>query len=173
MPQPMLPQGLTPDDFGPDAPTYAGELALGQMARLVPLLAEAHGGAHLVIAGRVDECGRRFVEGSVTAELILICQRCLGAYPHAVEEEFRLTLVSSEAEGEELPDDLEPFVSAGGRVQLMDLAEEELLLALPVVARHREGECSPPPNRAGISREELSPFAQLRGVFGDDSCERK
>lgn len=166
----MLPEeGLTPEDYGADAPTHEGKLALGQMARLAPLLADAHGEVCLSVAGRLDEKGRRVIEGTVSAELRLTCQRCLGVCSHQVEELFRLTLVGSEAEGEELPDELEPYVSLNGEVRLIDLVEEQLLLAMPIVARHQEGECAPPPNPAGALREDLSPFAQLRGLFDDNN----
>lgn len=165
----MLPKGLTPEDFDSGAPRYEGSLALGQMARLAPLLAETEGEARLSMACGVDEQGRRYVEGSVCADLKLTCQRCLGVYYHSVDESFRVTLVDSEAEGEGLPEGLEPFVSPDGRLRPKDLAEEELLLAMPIVALHREGECNPPPNHAGVARQDLSPFAQLKGVFGEGS----
>lgn len=162
----MLPEGLTPEDFGSLAPIYTGSLALAAMTRLAPMLGQDSGKAHVTIKGNIDEDGYRIIEGSITAELSLICQRCLGLYKHPVEESFRVVVVESEAEGEQLPDELEPFVSTGTTVRPLDLAEEELLLALPVIARHPEGACSPPPNRASASRAELSPFAELRGRFG-------
>ncbi len=158
----MLPDGLVPEDFASASPYREGTLALDRMPRLVPLLAASDGQAWVRLRGDEDEAGRRIVEGELRAEVPLRCHRCLGVYYHRVAGAFRVVVVASEADGDALPDELEPFVCAGS-VQPLTVAEEEILLGLPVVARHDEGECAPPGHDAGVRREELSPFAALRG----------
>ncbi|WP_200193082.1 YceD family protein [Halorhodospira abdelmalekii] len=166
MPHFMLPDGLLPEDFGSDARFYEGVLALAAMSRLSPLLANADdAGAEPVrlrFSAARDEAGRRILEGSIEAILPLICQRCLRCYQQPIETTFRLIVVSSEAEAEVLPAELEPYVSGSGTVRPLDVVEEELLLALPFPPRHPPGGCRPPAHSAGIERQQLSPFAELR-----------
>ena len=158
----MLPDGLAPEDFEPAAPEYRGAIALADLPRLAPMLAGASGEARVRLRGARDDAGRRLVEGAVEAVVPLRCQRCLEVVEYPVGEAFSVVIVASEAEGEALPEALEPFVSADA-VRPAAVVEEEILLALPVVVRHDAGVCEPPEHGAGASRAELSPFADLRG----------
>ncbi len=163
----MLPDRLAPDDFAAAPRTHEGRLALARMPHLAPLLAAAEGEAWLQIASSLDEHGQRVLEGRIEAAVPLTCQRCLGLYRYPVAEAFRVVVVGSEAEGEDLPAEAEPYVSAGP-VQPQAVAEEEILLALPAVALHPSGACEAPAHDAGAQRETLSPFAVLRGRVRSD-----
>ncbi len=158
----MLPDGLAPDDFGAPPRVHEGTLALPSMPRLAPLLAVQEGQAWVRLEGGLDEAGRRVLEGRIEASVPVTCQRCLGIYHHPVSGAFRVVVVATEEEGEALPDDLEPYVS-GSSVRPLQVVEEEILLALPVVSRHPGEECAPPEHGAGVAREALSPFASLQG----------
>ncbi|MFP4146650.1 MAG: YceD family protein [Halorhodospira sp.] len=158
----MLPDGLAPDEFSASPRAYEGTLELACMPRLAPLLAVAEGEAHVQIETGLDEQGRRTLGGWLETAVPLVCQRCLEVYRHLVSGRFRVVIVASEAQGEALPEELEPYVS-GGTVCPLEVVEEEILLALPTIARHPGGTCQPPEHAAGISREALSPFAVLQG----------
>ncbi len=159
----MLPEGLTPEDFQAGGSVYEGWLAFAHMPRISPMLAEPGGEAWARLQCGIDTVGRRALAGQLEASVPLQCQRCLTVYYHPVAGAFEVTIVGSEEEGNALPEELEPFVSESA-VRPLEVVEEELLLALPFVARHPEAECGAPENRAGVSREELSPFAGLRGM---------
>ncbi|MBK5942310.1 MULTISPECIES: YceD family protein [Halorhodospira] len=158
----MLPDGLAPDDFGTPPRVHQGTLALPTMPRLAPLLAIQEGQAWARLEGSLDDAGRRELAGRIEADVPLTCQRCLGVYYHPVVVAFRVVIVATEEEGEALPDELEPYV-CGSAVRPLQVVEEEILLALPVVARHTGADCTPPEHEAGIAREALSPFASLQG----------
>lgn len=74
----------------------------------------------------------------VRARLPLVCQRCLRPMVHALESESRLALV--EDPDAVVPADAEAIATDPGRVDLHALVEDELLLGLPVAARHGPGE---------------------------------
>ncbi|ABM62013.1 YceD family protein [Halorhodospira halophila] len=158
----MLPDALAPDDFGAPSRAHEGTLALPTMPRLSPLLATQEGQVWARLEGGLDEAGRRVLEGRIEASVPLTCQRCLGVYHHQVAGAFRVVIVATEEEGEALPDELEPYVS-GAAVRPLQVIEEEILLALPVVARHSGNDCGAPEHGAGVEREALSPFASLQG----------
>jgi uncharacterized protein len=106
---------------------------LGEMPRVQDLLADARGSvrARFVFAKLgVDRAGATV---AVEATPQLVCQRCLQGFAFAVagssEIEFSSGPTSSAADSQR-----EVYAMVGGLVSLRDLAEEELLLALPIVA---------------------------------------
>lgn len=94
------------------------------------------------VVGETDGRGaislRLFIEGT----LELTCQRCLGPLQHVVHVEHDLLLARDATELERL--DAEPEVDAilvEDKLDLLALVEDEVLLSLPLAARHAEGEC--------------------------------
>ena len=97
------------------------------------------------VVGRVDQRGSLSLQLSVSGEVELTCQRCLGSMPYKVEVERTLYLARNEAEMERLdalPDS--DAIQAGETLNLVDLVEDEVLLSLPMATMHAEGECPVP-----------------------------
>jgi len=83
-----------------------------------------------------------YIQGHVTAELELKCQRCMQSMHYTVDNHFKLGLVLNDEHIEKLPDEYEPYqVEEDENSRLADMLEDELLLALPLVAKH-DFECS-------------------------------
>ncbi len=82
-----------------------------------------------------------FIVGHIKAELHLKCQRCMQAMVHPLDIRFKLGLVQNQVQMEKLPDEFEPYLLEDDNNHLPDMLEEELLLALPLVAMH-EFDCS-------------------------------
>ncbi len=113
------------------------DVDLAEFPRLEDQLARQ--GARARGSLRVDrERAVPVVDVAVRAEVPLTCQRCLGVVEVAVESAARVAIVADLAAADALPADLDPFIAADGRVALRELAEEQLLLALPLVARHED-----------------------------------
>lgn len=104
---------------------------LGRLPRLQDLLAERHGVLCAKFGFSRAQSGRSVVRIEIEAAPRLVCQRCMQGYefPVAVRSEV------------EIADDVQQDAAAGGEVyasqrglvSLGELAEEELLLALPLV----------------------------------------
>ena len=95
------------------------------------------------VVGRVDQRGSLSLQISISGEVGLTCQRCLGSMPYTVEVARTLYLARNEAELERLdalPDS--DAIQAGERLSLVELVEDEVLLSLPLAPMHAEGECS-------------------------------
>lgn len=73
----------------------------------------------------------------------------------------RVALLASAEEAGALPEEIEPMLAPDGRLSVADLVEEELLLALPIVALHEAGKC--PQRTTAAPREPATqrPFARL------------
>ena len=97
------------------------------------------------VVGRVDQRGSLSLQLTVSGDVQLTCQRCLGSMPYKVEVERTLYLARNEAEMERLdalPDS--DAIQAGEILSLVDLVEDEVLLSLPLATMHAEGECPVP-----------------------------
>jgi len=78
------------------------------------------------------------VETELHGEVALTCQRCLKAVTLPIDGGSSLILVADEAAAEQVEDGREAVVAEANHVDLTWLAEEELLLALPLVPLHEE-----------------------------------
>ncbi|MGA9163920.1 MAG: YceD family protein [Thiobacillus sp.] len=97
------------------------------------------------VVGRMDQRGSLSLRLTVSGEVELTCQRCLGSMPYGVEVERTLYLARNEAELERLdalPDS--DAILPGETLSLVELIEDEVLLSLPLATMHAEGECPVP-----------------------------
>jgi len=84
-----------------------------------------------------DEEARYIVETQVEAILTVICQRCLGEMELPLMAGSRMACVWNDSDALALPGGLEPLM-AGETADLNEIAEEEILLAVPVSPVHEE-----------------------------------
>ena len=150
---------------------FQGTLRLSSLSRLRDVLCSDDG---VLNAGRVrfaiefdrDALQVPFVEVRVDAELPLECQRSLQMFLHPVHVVQRLGLVLDEADEAGLPPDYEPLlVPADGMLRPMELVEDELILAVPVVPV-KPGTELPEQEwpEAGGDEAQANPFAALAGL---------
>lgn len=78
------------------------------------------------------------VSGSIEASVYVQCQRCLGEMPFAIDANVHVAIVAGEDQARCLPKDLDPWTVVDSSADLYHLIEEEILLALPMVAYHQE-----------------------------------
>lgn len=135
-----LPQYFDPRRLAAQGIRSAGTIDSAGMERLGESLA---GSAPVDVTVELqvfeDEGGRVRVTGTVAATLQLTCQRCMEPAAIPVSGEFSLVPVATADEAEGVPDDAEPLIlEKGPQVSLRELVEDELILALPVIARHED-----------------------------------
>ncbi len=114
---------------------FKGTWPLARMERLRSLLASDAGEAGFTISFGIDDAGYAFADLHVSAELILECQRTLEAFGLPVDQHVRLGLIATEADAVALPEGYEPLVARDEPSALVDLIEDELILALPLIAK--------------------------------------
>ena len=91
---------------------------------------------------RFDRAGPiPFIVGHITAELELKCQRCMQSVKYPIDTHFKIGMVQNEAQLEKLSDEYEPYLLEEENNHLPDMLEDELLLAMPLVALH-DFDCS-------------------------------
>ena len=147
-----------------EAAVLEREYALGELPRLNDMLAEPTGVLEATFVFGKSSSGRASARVSVRAAPRLICQRCLQGFEFPVSGASEVEFSASETEpADESAREL--FVAPGGFVSLRDLAEEELLLALPIAAA-----CTTPDTcgRApAVERPADDEAAEMRRPFAD------
>lgn len=113
---------------------YEGRVPLRSLRRLADLLADSEGDVAFELEFDRDSFGIAYVGLTVSADLPLLCQRTLERFLLPVRIEQRMGLIRAESEEAGLPPGYEPFlVDASGELAPLDLVEDELILAVPVV----------------------------------------
>jgi uncharacterized protein len=108
------------------------------------------------------EQGTAVANVQVRARLRPLCQRCLAPMRIEVSSSSHVAVIEHPAAADTVPGEMETFLAPEGRCDLAALAAEELLLALPIVPRHAEGEgCE----AGGAEHETQRPFAELRALL--------
>ena len=82
---------------------------------------------------------RPTVSGELHGTVVLTCQRCMQPVPVQVDDSFQVLIVEEERSDE--PGGYEPVVANASRLDLRWLAEEQVLLALPLVPSHENEDC--------------------------------
>jgi len=153
-----------------DAAALERVYPLGEMPRLQDLLADTRGSVRANFAFAKIESGRCGATVTVEANPHLVCQRCMQGFEFAAAASSEIEFAANA--GANAGDSLrEAYLTDGGLVSLRDLAEEELLLALQIVAA-----CSTPQScgqaPAGPADEALPaaegttrPFAALQDLL--------
>ena len=112
---------------------------------------------------------RPAIDGTLGGTMNLSCQRCMQPVAVSIEERFQVILVQQESADE--PGGYEPVVADPARLDVRWLAEEQALLALPLVPLHAVGACDeaspqPPEDGAGCaSPASQKPFQNLRDLL--------
>src|ERR1700744_5043212 len=144
-----------------DAAVLERAYPLSEMSRLRDLLADMRGSVKARFAFTKLEAGRLGATVAVQAAPRLVCQRCLQGFALPVSSESDIEFAASEADApEDSPRAI--YLMSEGTVSLRELAEEELLLALPVIASCATPEtCGQAPMPEGRHR----PFAVLQDLL--------
>jgi uncharacterized protein len=144
---------------------FEGELPLGSLPRLRDSLASDEGTVRYRLEFGRDEMNVAFLKLDAEAELPLVCQRSLETFRLPVVVDERLGLIAREADEAALTAGYEPLLVESGELNLADVIEDELILAVPVVpvapgSEDKSGYSTDPDPRAG-EQEKPSPFAAL------------
>lgn len=143
---------------------FEGNIPLVELERLGGLL-------HAQSAERGDGVSVRFefvrnefdtptVVGRLETTLVLECQRCLEPMEVPLALEFRVMVDADDSVLQE--SDQDSIDSDDGYVDLFALVEDELILAIPLVARHEDSKCNEHwPVADAVTETRENPFAVL------------
>lgn len=117
-----------------------GEIAVSDLARLAEELANKSGLLQWSLQGGTDKLGHLQLMLSVSGSVQLRCQRCLTPFVFAIESNAILILARDEASADEvdalLGDDTVEVIVGSKALEIIQLIEDEALLALPLAPKH-------------------------------------
>ena len=138
-----LPETIRPLELVRQLARVEGDMEIAGMKRLAGRLADSGGTVHADLRFGRDAGNVRYVRGRIRTRLTLTCQRCLEDLCFPVDIAVSLGIIGAAGEAESLPGEYEPLLlDESETMRLGDLIEDELILALPIVARHGREECS-------------------------------
>ena len=151
-------------DFARTGSILDGAWPVSGFSRLRDVLRTAEGTLQYGLRGVPQERGCPALRLTVGGALQLVCQRCLGAleYPLQIDVSLLLAATQAEVDAEPLLADGPERIVAGREMPVLDLVEDEVLLAIPLAPRHER--CVGREARAAT--QDGSPFAVLRGLVG-------
>jgi uncharacterized protein len=119
-----------------------GSISVEDLPRLRDRLSTDNGTIDVILQFGRNPHGPAHIIGTVNASLDLLCQRCSEGLDYNISVELCVSPVTSDIKAAKLPAGFEPVLTEDGRISLVDLVEEELLLSLPMMAKHKMGECT-------------------------------
>lgn len=133
-----------------------GTLAVERLPRLRAALLHGDGVVALDWQFSLDAAQRPVLQGRLQSVVALECQRCLQAVDYTLDLHLQLLILRPGVQKTEVAEGWETFeLSDTEPLSLYDWVEDELLLALPLIARHAQ--C---PNNLYQSTEQGEPPLQ-------------
>ncbi|WP_106477091.1 YceD family protein [Phytohalomonas tamaricis] len=156
-----LPNTVEPYRLAASAERLEGSVKLTDMPRLVEAIGAQEGDCLARLSFDIDAQRQYFIEGDLTADVMLPCQRCLQPMPVSLKSDFLLGMVTSDALAANLPGRYEPVLVEDEKLDLLPVVEDEILLTLPQVVYHDEADCA-------VSRDQLQSGEDVDG--SDDTA---
>ena len=142
------------------------ELSICELPRVAAAALPGSGPFQVRFEFKTSQNNIVLVDGALSGQLKLRCQRCLDEMDVEIDSSLRLALLVHENQLELIPEDYEPLTIPAGEVRIVDLIEDEILLALPIAAKHTKDDCGTLNEnvkslRASTEPEKTAPFAGL------------
>ncbi|WP_317928805.1 YceD family protein [Halioxenophilus sp. WMMB6] len=167
----VLPRLIDARKMAHQGSDLVGIIPIRALDRLQSALESDEGDVSLVLSLGIDQQGLAVVTGTVKADVLVLCQRCLSPMTYPVDTEVSLAIVPSEERAKELPKRLDPWFVTDNAADLYSLVEDEILLALPMVAYHQQACLKPEAYSSGDDSsdqkgEKPNPFSVLEQLKG-------
>jgi uncharacterized protein len=143
-----------------------GVTPVADMRRLAAECADPSGQITWAIQGGQTRQGYPSMTLSVSGTVQLVCQRCLAPFGYDLDSSTMLVLGKSDEEADEIEevlDDESIDVIVGSQsCDIMQLLEDEALLAMPQAPKHEV--CPDTKLMDSLKSEKVSPFAALKSL---------
>jgi uncharacterized protein len=144
---------------------FEGDVPPGELERLRESLANGEGELHYRLTARLDGQRRKVVSCIIKGFVFLTCQSSLDTFRHPVSIDDRLVLVDDESQ---LPlmeeeSDAEDYLVADEPLDVLELVEDAVILALPMMPRKSGFERGDVDSTSREAATE-SPFAKLASL---------
>ncbi|MCC5854996.1 MAG: 23S rRNA accumulation protein YceD [Idiomarina sp.] len=144
--------------------TFEGVVPSSNLKRLQEMLFSPSDDVEVTLSFDRDEQNIVYFRGNAKVSVELGCQRCGEPLKMPVTAEFQYAPVNQKVTAEDLPEYYDAAeMNELGEVLLHPIIEDELILALPLVAMHAEEDCAI--DRNAMTFGDLPPEAEKKNPF--------
>ena len=143
--------------------TLSGEIPVSSYERLADILDQKVENPQKLtyqLSGSTTKLHLPSLDLTIDAELPLICQRCLSTMQLKLSLSYEYVISESEPGEFEGSDDID-WLEMSREMNVNELIEDELLMAIPLAPTHNE-DCKPVKHESG---EKHNPFAALKDLI--------
>lgn len=164
MPTVYIPEHINPFRFAEQQVELQGAIRISDLQRLATSLSKPDGDVEVDIHFGVDDHGIVFFKGHLETKVWLQCQRCMELFKYQIVTDFVTGVANSEEKAESFPESYDTVIANDNLVAIRNVVEDELILSLPLVPKHEEGECEIhlPYKDSGWDTDERNPFVVLK-----------
>ena len=171
MSESVIPSYVDTRKVFPSDGKLTGFIGLERMPRFQGSLVNDSAEIEIELEFSVNRSKQRLITGRLRAEVEVACQRCLEPVRIELVDDINLALLRRESDIDKLEESLDPWVVEDHRLDLALLAEEQLLLCLPIVSTHEDPNClsslgykqlDADVSSAGKISKDTNPFAVLK-----------
>ena len=162
MPRRSKSQLIDPDRLSSKPIVIEGTAAPGDLPRLAESLANGEGELRYRVSAQLDGQRRKVASCIIDGFVFLTCRASLDTFRHPVSIDDRLVLVEDESRLPPIEEesDTEDYLVVDEPLDVLELVEEAVILALPMMPRKPGLEWKETKAGAAVD-EKVSPFAKL------------
>ena len=137
----QLPEQINIKKLADNGATLDGVVDIRRLQRFAQALLVDDGQVVVSLEFSRNDDGIKLIQGTVKADVQQQCQRCLEPVTTEIEVTLNLAVAYDEEQAEALESRYEPLILDVDQVQLVDILEDDLLLALPMIPYHDISVC--------------------------------
>lgn len=136
-----LPVDVNPFKLVEQGRCLAGVMPLQQLPRLVEVVLAGTQDVAVTLDFTRSIGGRPMIKGHIRGNVVLECQRCMQPVTIPIDVPVEVALTTFESDERPEQEGLEAWLVEDERLFIQDFVEDEILLALPLAAKHEQ--CEP------------------------------
>lgn len=155
---------IDPFEFCRKGESLKGKASLSELGRLAAVCADKTGELLWDVSGSVNKRNQPQLILGISGTVNLMCQRCLSPLAYDFGSDTTVLVAKTEEQADEMEEtlgneDSAEVVVADGKINVLDLIEDEALLSLPLSSKH---EICPDSSTDELKNKPESPFSVLR-----------
>ena len=157
-----LPLQFDPVLFAKQGRSVAGQIAAHELPRIAEVAAKSDCIINVTMSFSTSSLGFPMVQGTIEGSIVQTCQRCLGDVAIEINQQFELLLIKPESQELASQEGVEIFEYSDQFVSTIKLIEDEIILAMPIVAKHQNIEDCDPNARKWLQQSDHLPVEEKR-----------
>ncbi len=131
-----LPLRFDPELFANRGRKLAGNIPVHDLPRIMGLASNSDSEFYVTMTFSISSLNFPMVKGTIEGEVVQSCQRCMGNASISISGQFQLILTNPDSLELASEEGYELFEYTGQLIATATLIEDEIMLAMPIVAKH-------------------------------------